>query len=333
MIFVFTGMSIFNEVFSIVTEEKDGNKAIIKLLERYDVDHIKQAYTMWVRIRSKITGDPRFENKYYMSRMKELLDSLPPDHQDRTRLCEIMESPLRVRHHAHASKKDGLVDIGVKQTFHSIRPVIAAFYDFAFPEEEGRIAREEKFLRAEDMVLNATTMPKEEMNEIVRKARLIATSIGPNFHDLVTALQILSGRRISEILTSLNVIDGEGFQAQVSGISKINDTDKVFTIPLLCTFDTFLAGIEFIRSLEDVDGNKLCERSTARSSNWQRRTKAFGCKLTHSMMRGIYAEVAYDCRKDSGFLPDAEKTLFKSRALSLSFNPSQQILCYTKISG
>ena len=299
---------------------------------------------MFNGIKSAIIADDTNRNKYYDAKLVAFIKTLPDKHKDRSALDDLLESSLRVQHRTYSNiqKHDIFRDDVVNAFIMKLRPVRAAFYDFVFPDYLTRKACSEKRNRTMELQDNVQTMAIENKDAIVNRALTILEDPWCYSRDEywahVTALQIVSGRRISEIVVQLEWDDVPGFpyQARVSGINKKINNDEAFEIPLLVSFDKFDRNMKAIRAFEyykdtPLQDSVLAQQQMTRSN--KKREKIFGFRVIHSQIRDIYAEEAFLNRAVSQFLPNASVALFKTKALCLSSDHymTAPLLAYTRI--
>ena len=297
---------------------------------------------MYCSIKSAIIADESNRNKYYFIKMQNLINQLPPDHQDRLDLFDLMEESLRKQHRMHLllQKKDIFHEKSVNQYMRSLRPVKPIFYDFTFPDDVQRRAKWIKAQRDLSKQEVTSTMDIDYRTAILNRSHDLIHDMKveskEDFWNLVTALQIVSGRRVNEIAINLEYdsIPDKPFQALVTGISKKFNNDEVYTIPLLVSYTKFKRAMDKIRDYDYHEGMKFCDHANKQGEldkASQKREKMFGLRVIHSEIRAIYAEEAYKERAYNKFEEKASMALFKSRALSLpdpSFSP---LAAYTRI--
>lgn len=298
---------------------------------------------MFNGIKSVIIADDNNRNKYYDAKLKAFIKTLPPGHKDTIALYDLLESSLRVQHRTHSNiqKHDIFRDDMVNAFIMKLRPVKAPFYDFLFPDYLTRKASWEKHKRTMELQDNVENMTIDNKDAIVNRAFSILEDPSINSKDEywahVTALQLVSGRRISEIVAQLEWDDIPGFpyQARVSGINKKINNDEAFEIPLLVSFDKFDRNMKAIRAYEYYKDTPLQDsvhvQQQMTHSN-KKREKIFGFRVIHSQIRDIYAEETFLNRATSQFLPNASAALFKTKALTLSSEYiTAPLLAYTRI--
>lgn len=304
-----------------VIEEREPEKAMSELIKRYD-DPIKccqSIYSMWSRVRSVIAKDENNRNKYYHDRMKVLLRLIPRSSPDYDLVKKLKEcGSLAQQHQVHASRRKFLSDLDLDKKLKLIKPLKAVVYRFVLPPEIAS-ARNEKLIENAKRQQFHQDRPKEEYvfsssevegiltiaKETLDECRELKSY--KRFYELVVALQVLSGRRNIEILSTLVAVPStHPYQLEVAGIAKkspIKDYGYC-VIPLLVPSTDFIRGLGLARDFLDYKEPVSQEVLNSRHSNkiGLASRRIFGRKLTHTMKRNIYLELAYKRRDENGYL-------------------------------
>jgi len=319
------------QLVELIIQRRQPEEALSQLLKAYDPvdERVVECYNMFNGIKSVIIADDNNRNKYYDAKLKAFIKTLPPGHKDTIALYDLLESSLRVQHRTYmtAQKHDMFKDYIVDAFIMQLRPIKTSYYDFVFPDNLARKAQWMKKARSMQLQDDVQHMTTDHKDAIVKRSFSILEDPSINSKDEywahVTALQVVSGRRISEIVVKLEWDDISGFpyQARVSGINKKLHDDEAFEIPLLVSFDKFDRNMKAVRAYEYYKDTPLQDSVHAQqqmTNSNKKREQIFGFRVIHSQIRDIYAEEAFLNRAISQFLPSASEALFKAKALSLS---------------
>lgn len=300
-------------------EDRDPDGAMKLLLSFYD-DHLQQSsaiYVYWSSIRQAICSEEKYRSRRYFSRLSELMTRANKDDYDRLKV--LYNAPLKSQHRVSIQKKPFLQDRQLDSDLKDIKPVQSIMYDFVLPPEITADAMHQNHLsmleaqRHQRKPLETYHMSLQEAEDIIE------TSIAVLHENLVTekdywknvvALQILSGRRNYEILVTLNYRRASHpYQANVSGLLKkkqLGDVDTVvYTIPLLCTYDTFQKAMNRLRDVKDIYGDPKDISSMIGGKMDTACRHLFGRKLTHTQKRNVYSEMAWRKRySENNYLID-----------------------------
>lgn len=323
-------MNVGKEIARYLVETHDVQGALDKVLARYE-DPMKScvaAAGMISRVRMLIYTDDRNRRPGYLEELEGLLAELD-DPDDVITVCDLSEATLQVQYHAFASKKPVLRSAWADEELKSISPLFEAFMDFCVP---AKIARHRSDLRFDvDMAKHTAVRPNYILTHVeADKIRKIAVAV---LHEetqapqtmmealrLLSALQIVSGRRNFEIVHSLVATsNGKPFQCHVSGLCKqtpVEETD----IPLLVECDVFLRRLAQLREFQPLSGISSSRQLTHRGQQIKDAgKKLFGRAMSHTQKRNLYVELAWARRfEENQFLVEdghCSKMLFVKKAL------------------
>lgn len=313
-----------------IMEEGDPEGAIRVIIQNTKDRRAKNISDCFSNIRHKIM----LKEKYILPGALDELRALTQDSkfpaEDRQRLSVLIQGPIHKIHWFQTSKSP-FYDQAFVEKFKSIRLVRDPFYDFKCPPEitsaltaDCRLRMEERHQhqhpkkKAEDYEFT-----EEQIDAMVETARdYIFANVDwkkkSNSLRLVECLCLLTGRRKTEIINTLQVrtapgFDGFDYQAEVRGLAKSKKAvlceDAWTVIPLLAPLAEIVQGITQVRQCHHTGIAYKVHRSL------------FPDNMTHTVFRDLYSSTAFRFRKTNQFYPDSCSLMFwKSKALCVTFN-------------
>lgn len=302
-----------------------------QLLCRTYPDQVGQAEkisSLYYRARREYLKDESNRRPGYEVEIRRLLQTQMSG-EDRERLEDIMESSLLDQHRCYVNKKPLLDSRQLEQDFKAISPVWDAFSQFQLPQQVKVVVKARAERRRVQRMLGhggSKATSSQELGTIVAKCLdTISENIETvgDYYDSLCALGFLSGRRISELASTLDwaPVEGKPYQASVIGIAKkavvnIRDGEAEHVIPLLCTYKAFNLAMQDVRNFRQIEGgcddrDMLTVAGGARDAT----IKLFGRSIPHTQKRNIYSEFAYRQRETNQFHPGASKEAWIKLAL------------------
>lgn len=307
-------MSITDDMIINCIIDDGPHDGISLLISIYD-DPIENAYTIynrWKRLRTLMIRDERFTNNKYEDAVQELMTlskSFDPTYFDFQLLQNLLLSSQVDRHNIQQrTRRETFKSVEVYNLFKTIKPLHESFYQFKLPSD----IIDANFQRVHSIDLEKQKHLKSRSNIFeVSKQQLVdwKNTALKYIHDaayytkgtsgyIISAIQILSGRRLIEVLNKMDII-GMGptrFSAKVSNLAKEKGSleskqNEAYTvIPLLCDYDVFKNTIEKIRELEPTTGavKSYVITKTSRASQ-----EMFGQVLDHTIKRNVYCELCW----------------------------------------
>lgn len=306
-----------NEIIDIILENSP-EEAIEELMDIYE-DPIENAFTIynrWKRLRSLMMRDPRFQNRSYERDVQVLIDQAvykEPTGFDVSLLRNLLLSTTLDRHKINMfTQRSTFKNREVFFMFKRIKPFIREFYEFQLPDElideKDIISRDNNLLKQmhQKSRANIFSLSQKKIREWRQSSldiiRDTANYTKRNIGLLIAAIQILSGRRLIEIVGHMNIIcpGPTEYSAYVSNLAKkkllftaerhSSQSDERVLIPLLCKFNDFKNVIMQIRSLEEFTG---AVRPYIFTKTSKATVEAFKEKLDHTVKRNIYCELCW----------------------------------------
>lgn len=287
---------------------------IILLLSQYE-DEVENAYTIynrWKRLRSLMMRDDRFVNRQYEDMVQELMrisKVLDPTYFDLQLLQNLLLSSQVDRHNIQQrTRKETFKSVEVYNQFKKLKPFINVFYQFKLPEEivNANFAKvheynlqKQKHERSRSNIFEISRGKllawKQIATEAVNKGDYYTKK---NIGYVIAAIQLLSGRRLIEILEKMRIV-GMGptrYSAEVVNLAKEKATIDNFAnptplvIPLLCDYDLFVSTVTRLRELEPNSG---AVRSYVITKTSIAAREMFGEALDHTIKRNVYCELCW----------------------------------------
>lgn len=286
---------------------------------------------MWKQARMQIlhnetNRDPQFEDRV-LSLMRR-----STSRSDEELLDTFMNMSTADQHKILIRKKPYLRDMNHDTELKTYSPLIKEFYMFSFPTDMEMWFRELESSRNKKAVMHDLapsdeyTVSKDDIDFILETSidtiRIVSISTIKQYFEVVVALQILTGRRSTEIINSLQIQQcPHKYQALVKGILKdFTRLDTVITIPLLYDYETIENALNIVREYRDYSELSNIEIHNATSSSvLNASVRLFNRRLTHTQKRNIYAEIAFSQRMTHNlFFPICSKEAWVSLALGHS---------------
>jgi hypothetical protein len=287
-------------------------RAIEKTLQRNET-----AYSYYKYIRRQIIHNNDNRHPEYLQRLRhfQYVHCSPQDYDEWALLEDLYHSPLCEQYRVETSHKPYLatapeLDKALKQ----IRSVIDPFYEYTIPPhiaeaaiEKEREAREAKHAKAVNI---------RDLQTIISKARAWR-ECKENPWQLVACALILSGRRVIEIVETLEWEKAGDYLASVTGIAKQDNGDEPAIIPLLCPYEEFDELMQMIRAIQPPSTNHTYQLRMAFDLY-------FGQWYNHSERRNIYGEAGFRDRQYNQFYPEMSRVMWIDKALAHSGNVVMQ---------
>lgn len=293
--------------------------------ERYpnlETTDASRAVEMWCSVRRIIVHNERYRNPNYPFEMGAFLQTLT-NQRDMETVRAIMDAQLYQQHNAQVVRTLKLSNREVDIAFKSIHPVMDPFYEFVLPIQtmtRRNEARAQSRLNRHngDHKARASTLTRDELAGVKSRAIDIITTYPhinePTRNDLgalALALMIVTGRRLSEVMTTAMFmpVDGNPFQAHVTGILKGDDLARQHTIPLVAPHDLVIAAVVYLRENLDISANHV-STIISRIGN-----RVIGHTLAHSERRGVYVELCRMDQQNNRFAANSSRLMFANQAL------------------
>lgn len=235
---------------------------------------------------------------------------------------KLAESSLQYQHKIQSStlKKRFLSTVELDRQIKLLHPLVSSFYDFKLPPMVGVMRKQ--IQSASSISRHMGTHPsrisrishddllriKTTCIRIVEQVQMEEKPTKNMIADMCLALMIITGRRLSEILSaaSFECIDGLNYQVAVTGLLKSWDPEEVYAIPVLIPSYQVVAAMGFFRRYVTGTTYDMARR---------RSVIAYGCKLTHTERRNVYTELVWAERSTNGFATGCSKIMFSNKAL------------------
>lgn len=272
--------------------------------------------SMWKRVRMTLLHNESNRNLMFPDQVRELLPTC--SRQDQVLLEDLIDMPCVEQHKIIESQNPYLNDEEADMLLKACCPMMKEIYDFSFPSDmllwykELTQERDTKELFFSNKPSSEYIFSKEDIDKIINKCKdvIMSSSITTNkkYYDMVVAVQILTGRRSTEVVNSATFLPSSHiYQAQVTGLLKDSRRiDDVISIPLLAPFKDISRAFRMLREFKNYSDKTNVEISSATKSGIGGATKRlFGRRLTHTQKRNIYCETCYDRRyQENEFLLD-----------------------------
>lgn len=312
-------------------QEKDPLKALAVLRNAYpNREDSMRAMSMWKRVRMTILHHEANRNFSFPDQVREIIPTCT--REDQVKLEDLIEFPCVEQHKILSSNLPYLGDLEADMLVKQCSPMMQEFYEFSFPDDmfiwakELTAERNTKALYHKIKPQEDYNITREEINTIIEKCKDVISypsiSNSKKYYEMVVAIQILTGRRPTEILNAVTFYpSSHRYQAQVTGLLK-NTTrmDDIISIPLLAPFPNIERGFRMLREFKNFSDMTNVEISNGTHGSIDIATKRlFGRRLTHTQKRNIYCETAYDRRHtENEFLPNVSKQVWIASALGHS---------------
>lgn len=324
---------ITQELFNIITSQRDGEAASMHLLNKYTSDESVKMYSTWSRVRQQIAKHPEFRNKYYISRLEELMKDPDLPAEDYLLLNDLKTSSLQYQHRVQSSNRKFLSSEKHDKWLHHIPALIYPVYNFTIPKEIAQARKLSLANRAKDDQTHDRKgrsyykFSNDQLENWIEIAKVMIRSLPirtvGHYYEVILGIQLLSGRRNSEVIKTLQLgpVPGYPYQAWVLGIAKRDVHDQVEDrIPLLDDFDALDHALKAARDYKSFDGDCSVMNSRVGGSLSKAAKRLFNQNLTHTQKRNIYAEMAWRKRENQNMFCIGEesccRTVWFSRALA-----------------
>jgi hypothetical protein len=273
-------------------------------------------YGFWKYVRQRIIRDETNRNSNYLYRVRDFQHAhFSPQDPEWDLLQQLMEESLAFQYRVETGRQPFLRNHHqLDQTLRQIKCMPDIFYDYTLPDDivqraiiSGREAIERKHMKAVTI---------SDLQSILSKAREWETACTTTW-ELVACALILSGRRVHEIISSLEWQHENEYLARVTGIAKQGTPDEEVVIPILCPYE------DFDRLMTKIRETELPTTSTTHRLK-PAFMRYFGKWYNHSERRNIYGEAGFRMRQQSGFYPEASRIMWIDMALSHSTNVVSQ---------
>lgn len=299
-----------------VMEAKDPQGAINHILKVTEHDRPMRIAKAFDSVRTRILKNDKYRSMEGMKELWRLHDEVARDPEDRTKLANIIKSPINRIRWAQSQRKNLFVTPELQEAFGEVKVVQDPFYDFKMPAEIAMKVGEDKKRKIHENhchITNATEtyhFTDEEIDGMIETAKSWCLDKDRDYTKRCNSLKILecvgllTGRRKWEICTSLQIksVPDNEYQAQIRGIGKRLFEQDWRTIPLLAPLDVVVAGISRARRYQHTQGDYSGKRLFP--------------KLTHTRYRDIYCKRAWELRAVNQFHPlSCSELWWKSQAL------------------
>ena len=243
-------------------------------------------------------------------------------------ILDLLDQPLTEQQRVYSSTLPYLEDEHLDAVLKIIKPVRHWFYSFSFPDDMASAYIEQKTTTESNMRTHSHRrrdwyiITKEEIRHIEQTCADVLErkeiSNMNQWYELAVAIQMVTGRRMIEVLSTLVVSPvASPYQAEVSGIAKKVYRDDKFTIPILCHYSVLSRELNRLRSYRDVSGFSVIELNNKCGVGMRRATtKLFARPLTHTQKRNVYAEIAWSRRFTENQYMIGERSCSKSSWVS-----------------
>ena len=347
--------SLDGRVIECLQHEHNPDKAMTVLINHYKdaFQDASKIYTSWKRVRSKLLRNESNRSKKYTELLITILESLNPvtveDVHDYHSIKSLLSSSLIDQHKTYLNAQRKTLDMSphLQDRLAECPPVQKWFYGFNVPEELVQEVKEQEEKRMLDKHSHKSSRSQvfsvsPEYLSIIKGISLNLLDISirdginksKDFADLVVALQIVSGRRLHELLITLE-LQGCGpseYSAVVKGICKKPrlEQDVAYTIPLLCTYEKFRDCLDMARKFKPEVGAVKPYTVTLIGKSTKR---LFGKGFDHTAKRNLYCEMTWAEKDKSNAMEIGSKKLWFVKALC--HNPSKELKgvtdCYTSM--
>ena len=276
-------------------------------------------YSMWTRVRKIMLDEELVCSDYYLPRLENLINEANLE-EDKVKLRKLMACSLSDQHKVSISTTPFLVDDEMDDWLKSLEPCDMLFHRFQLPSdvcnERFRQERSRAKLNQEHRLKarSAYKISEADLEQMFNTAADVVQFAEPitntkKYYEVVVALQLVSGRRNYEIMSSLDYHPGPNiFQAIVSGICKktidelVEGIEEEYIIPITVEYKVFKSAMDAIRKFKSLRGLSPSEvNSSYGASVLAASDRLFGRRLTHSQKRNLYVEKAYKMRNVNQF--------------------------------
>lgn len=286
-------------------QDQDSSSAISLTLER------DNAYSFYKYCRQKAIACDANRHPKYLQRVREFQHvHYSPQDPEWELLNTLMESPLRTQYRVETSRKPYLPDQR-DEALKQINCMPEIFYQYLMPEWVVERAIEQQSLQREMRHTNPPTI--SDLQTFLAKMQNWRELSHP--WDLVSVALLVCGRRIEEVISTLQWEAESNYVIRVRGITKQARGEG--SVPILLPYRDFDELMARIRE------HRLPNTSTTHRLKpaFQR---VFGQWYPHGHRRNIYCELGYRLRHQSGFFPDISRVMWFDKALCHDTNVIHQ---------
>lgn len=297
----------YQHILTTLFQGQDASRAITHTLERGS-----NAYSFYKYCRQRILRDNTHRDPLYLQRVREFQHvHYSPQDPEWEKLNSLMEGSLRDQYRVETSRKPFLPNRELDKALREINCLPPVFYEYRMPQEVVDEACEREELRRERK--HRSSVEVSDVQMILCKAREWRERTNP--WELVACALILCGRRVQEIIWSMDWIKESDYIIQVRGLLKQQKGEG--RIPLLIPFHEWAELMTRIR-----------EAQLPRTSTTHRLKPAFvrvfGKWYTHAERRNIYCELGYRLRDTNSYERDMSKIMWFDSALCHDDNVIRQ---------
>jgi hypothetical protein len=320
---------IGKRVAEMILSDHDPEGAMKFLLSLYpDRDAMaSKIYSQYNAIRNNIIAkDPRASSPFYVGAVVPIRDALLVEGNvdDAAKVQILLDGNVSLRNQVQRRPVPYLDDEEMDDYLKGIDAFCEDVVEFRLPPSIVTSAQQylrTRALKAQEHSRSSRdsySMTKTEFNTIHSRVKDIITTTDEiakdkDFWDLVFAIGVASGRRLFEILVTLEHSPGASdYQARVTGIAKQQwqtamnlGEDLEYDIPLTVPYHLFAKAMSLIRnykSYKELDSVQLSRVVNTREKTASQRCT--GRKLTHTQKRNLYLEEVYRKRQTNKFHVD-----------------------------
>lgn len=316
-----------------LVESKDPESTYKHMIDRY-----RPALTtipgVMTKVRKMLRQDETNRRTGYQDEVMALIQGLPREHPDRDFLIKHLGSSLADQE-KHRHDRKAISDPKIHEQWKAINLYEDWFYEWKLPDEVKRRLSTHHTTSRDTREMDAPVITRSEMRQwydtSLRVLEDLLKRVGnPSIksNDLVVALTeallgicIMTGRRPEELVgktrTELTRVEGHPLQLRASRLAKKRGTEEPHVFPVLIDGSIVITALRVIRSTPLNRKGQEAEYLKASQSNTRNKhmKRLFGEKATYTTMRGVYARLAFEDRKNSNFHPTAGFDKFVQLAL------------------
>lgn len=275
-------------------------------------------YDGYTTLQGQMRADPEFLSPSYISELLAIRALTPEGSADSQKIADLLNEPLPVKCRLFRKPvSDYLSDPVLNDRLMKVQPLHPHYLAFELPEEvKVNCISKAKLHKLQRIESRGADMDfsQEEVSTLFNLAMSIIDQpqqrTPADIYRYMEALMLMTGRRPNEIWSNVTFlpVQGQPFQAVVRGAAKGKTVagQPDFVAPLLMPFDMVVLHVNRLRDLIKQKGMKMLSR---------RQKGTWGRRMTVTHFRGLYCRKAYEQRTNSGFFPNAEYSMFCSKAL------------------
>lgn len=273
------------------------------------------AYSYYKYIKRKIIGTEEYRHHEYVQRVRHFQHvHYSPQDPEWDQLESLQRSTLREQYRVETATKPFIkTSADLDKALKNIHCIQDTFYEYDIPEEIKLRAIEKERDARERKHMKAVTI--SDLQTIISKAKQWR-SCKENPWQLVSCALILCGRRVIEVISTLQWQQEGEYMARVTGVVKQDMEMDELVIPLLCPYEDFDELMHKIRAVQLPTESHTHRLKPAFISY-------FGQWYNHSQRRNIYGEAGFRHRHQTGFYPDMSKVMWIDHALCHASNVVQ----------